>query len=383
MNIMFADAIETNDIISVSKIINDELIDIDVINFFGIRIAAEKGYLDMVKLLHKYGADINTDYGYPLRWACRNEHYDIVKYLLENDAVIEFPRSFNKSIIYDAIISGNENIIALILYHGAVINTHIINYVVNSSNDSILNLILHSINERDINYILNMSTEVDIYDIPLITACDKNNVNMINTLIHYGANVNIFNGLPLTYCVNGGKYVLVKLLLDKGAKANLGHGIYYAVYKSYYDITKLLLDNGANASIDDSYLLRDCLNRGCITIAELLIQYGANINCNDNSIITDVLTTRNPIVIQFLKDNGVNFTLQEKLLIDDIEFSTVSDDIKKYNNNDNKCIICLENDCNVITPCGHCGCMSCYKEWFIDNIQCPVCKQNINILYKL
>lgn len=383
MNKMFSDAIELNDIITVNQMLDNDITDIDIINFFGIRIAAEKGYLDLVKILHKYGADINTDYGYPLRWACRNEHYDVVKYLLQNDAIINYNSYINKSVIYDAILSGNENIIDLVIYYGANIKTTIINYIIYNSTISILNLILKRLNEQNRNYILNTTTEVDIYDLPLIIACDLKKVDIINLLVRYGANVNIFNGLPLSYCIQHCDYTLVNLLINNGANPKLGNSIYYAVYKSLYDITKLLLDKGANAAIEDSYLLRDCLMRGNIPIAELLINYGANLHCNDNCIITDVLTTRNPNVIQFLKTHGIVFTLQEQLILDNIDFNDAPNTIINYNNNDNNCIICLDVSSNVITPCGHSGCINCFKEWFIQNVKCPMCKCDVDILYNI
>ena len=51
--------------------------------------AAAEGYLDIVKILIEYGANINkaAEFGTtPLQIACTWEQYDIVKYLLEHGA---------------------------------------------------------------------------------------------------------------------------------------------------------------------------------------------------------------------------------------------------------------------------------------------------------
>lgn len=49
-------------------------------------VAAENGYLDVVKFLVEDGGDIHTDRDYPLIAACGEGHYEIVKYLLGQGA---------------------------------------------------------------------------------------------------------------------------------------------------------------------------------------------------------------------------------------------------------------------------------------------------------
>ncbi len=55
--------------------------------------AAGKGYLDIVKLLHSYGADLNSQDGLALLYAISNDKNDMVKYLVENGAISKFPNT--------------------------------------------------------------------------------------------------------------------------------------------------------------------------------------------------------------------------------------------------------------------------------------------------
>jgi hypothetical protein len=48
--------------------------------------AAENGHFEIVKFLLENGANVNVLDDYSLRWAARNGHFEIVKFLLENGA---------------------------------------------------------------------------------------------------------------------------------------------------------------------------------------------------------------------------------------------------------------------------------------------------------
>ena len=53
-----------------------------------LRLASKYGHLDVVKFLHKEGADIHSNNGYALQLASSNGHLDVVKYLVKNGADI-------------------------------------------------------------------------------------------------------------------------------------------------------------------------------------------------------------------------------------------------------------------------------------------------------
>ena len=55
--------------------------------------------------------------------------------------------------------------------------------------------------------------------------------------------------------------------------------------------------------------------------------------------------------------------------------------IKKLENNDDKCVICVNPLRNKrVLDCGHEFCIKCTKKWRNINNNCPICRKNIVIL---
>lgn len=89
-------------------------------------------------------------------------------------------------------------------------------------------------------------------EVPLCFAVKSRNIEMINLLIDYGANV---NGVSKVDCdsipLYGADYEFSKLLLEKGANPNIENDdgwtpLFRAVNSNKLDVVKLLLEHGAN-----------------------------------------------------------------------------------------------------------------------------------------
>ncbi len=68
-----------------------------------------------------------------------------------------------------------------------------------------------------------------------------------------------------------------------------------------------------------------------------------------------------------------------KLLLNDTAFMTVNINIKKTKCLE-ECIICYENNNNMISlgcSSSHITCSSCLKQWYNNNITCPMCRKDI------
>ena len=84
-----------------------------------LHIAAEKGHIEFVKMLVKYGAKVNVltnKYESPLHLAARNGHYEVSEFLAKNGAILD-AKNYNKKTPTDvACFNGHESIAEYITY---------------------------------------------------------------------------------------------------------------------------------------------------------------------------------------------------------------------------------------------------------------------------
>lgn len=116
---------------------------------------------------------------------------------------------------------------------------------------------------------------------PLIIACNKGFLEIVQLFITSGANINLQNNLEKTalmYASENGFVEIVKLLLGAGADVNLQSdegmtALIYACEGDFVDIVKLLLSAGANLNLlgyDRTALMSAC-ERSFIEVVRLLL----------------------------------------------------------------------------------------------------------------
>lgn len=88
----------------------------DLNNNEALKRAAEYGYLDAMKCLYKYGADIHVDDDELLVFAAMDGYFDIVKFLVENDANIH---ADEEHALRYAAYNGYYDIVEYLLQKGA------------------------------------------------------------------------------------------------------------------------------------------------------------------------------------------------------------------------------------------------------------------------
>jgi len=138
-----------------------------------------------VKVALKNGADIHTNDDYAVRYVCYNNSLELVKYLVENGANIH---ANNNQPIRLASERNYINIVEYLIEKGV----NITNVIKETPNDSLLS---HAINNEN-SYYVNMLLEykIDIHcddEYFLKKAYLKGNVDIIKSLIKYGADVDI------------------------------------------------------------------------------------------------------------------------------------------------------------------------------------------------
>ena len=85
----------------------------------GLVLASENGYLEIVKLLLKNGANVHAENDYALIWASRNGHFEVVKLLLKNGPKVHVK---DNSLVW-ASSEGHFEVVKLLLKNGANVHT--------------------------------------------------------------------------------------------------------------------------------------------------------------------------------------------------------------------------------------------------------------------
>jgi ankyrin repeat protein len=159
----------------------------------GLRAAALRGHLDVVRLLLEHGArihaDRSSDHDTALFGACTNGHVAIVKLLIERGALADVPGSRLSTALSAALANDHIDVAKLLLEHG-----------------------------------------VDADGTELNVASARGRIDLAELLLNNGADVNAYgngygtegftNGTALHVASARGFYDLAGLLLERGANAN-------------------------------------------------------------------------------------------------------------------------------------------------------------------
>ncbi len=228
-------------------------------------LAAKGGYINLVQLLLKGGADVNgkNREGYtPLHIAAENGYEDIATLLIANGANVEVKDNWGERPFDLAARNGHAGIVKLLLDAGASLD--------------------------------NLKARYDWT--PLINAAWSGQKDLVELLIQKGIDVNQKTSGGWSSALgaaNKGYIDILRLLLAHGADVNekdrFGWSLlHYATDKP--DITKLLLEKGANPNVVDRETGRAPLHyvaskreegKDYKTVGELLIRYGADVNTRD------------------------------------------------------------------------------------------------------
>ena len=185
-------------------------------------------------------------------------------------------------------------------------------------------------NEFDSNksYLSNpIENGVDI-NVSLNNAIRKDNIDMVNTLLELGANLNENKYDPLTIAIIYKKKKIVQLLLDHGANVMDPSVLYTSIEFEVPEIVKLLLDYGANPNIENergfsplnksvNMAVGKTGNKIQNQIAELLLEEGADVNAIDvnhmSPLSTAVVYNNIKLVKLLMKYNpDVNLVLDKR-----------------------------------------------------------------------
>ena len=243
--------------------------------------------------------------------AIKNENVEIVEDILKAGCDPNITDSIGEPALFFAFLSGNSQIIDLLLQHGANV-------------ENVLNVAIYKGLPVIVKKILNFGVSIDLVEdntgqSPLHLAIANHNLEIVELLLEHHSSIVNFedrNGeTPLHFAVSRGYLEIVKILLKRNADTNRESLLNFAIFEGNIEIVKELLNHGADVDIRDSNdrtPLQISLEMIRYDIVEILLAHGVNI---DSLSYNGQYTA-----LHFAAENGnleqVNFLLKHRANID-------------------------------------------------------------------
>lgn len=224
-------------------------------------LCSYKGLSDMVKLLHKYGANLNhkdADNTTALMVASQEGHLSIIEYLLKNKVDHRVTSKKGLSAHSYAVLNNKVEVVSILETYGC--------------GSQVAQMSLQS---------------------KLLMACFEGNEVAVQELLvgnnHLVNSVTFDNKTPIMLASQEGFVNIIKVLQDKGADINYQcetgfNALFYAVIGNQVKVIRYLLDNGSSVNSTDKdgkTPLMIAGQNGYTEIVDLLINYIQDINVTD------------------------------------------------------------------------------------------------------
>ncbi|KAJ7138359.1 ankyrin repeat-containing domain protein [Mycena epipterygia] len=315
--------------------------------------ASARGHMEIVQLLLKKGADIDSNNGGPLRVACKQGHVAIVRLLLEKGADSNTADEKYGSALEGASGAGHAEIVQLLLEHGTDIareNGRALRAACRQGHLDIVSLLLEKgaeIDEKDVTcgsalqaacasghtqivrFLLQNGANVDgsaleaaaswqgnlfqsYWNPEYTTVMVPRRTELVCVLLENGADVSWGNNAALRAASRAGHTEVVQILLDNGADINAAGGEYNdsaleAACWGHPEIIQLLLKNGADVNMNNGGALCTASRWGNINIVRLLLENGAEVNSVGDALQAASANLQTETV-QFLLEHGAHVT---------------------------------------------------------------------------
>ncbi|MBE3099232.1 MAG: ankyrin repeat domain-containing protein [Planctomycetes bacterium] len=184
----------------------------------------------------------------PLTWAAVHNHPEVLTWLIDHGADINYHNNYEGSVLSVAAWEGHIDIAGILLDRGANIE---------------------------------LGAGEDAYGTPLHRACWQGNLELVRLLLDRGAQINSENNgheTPLCFAVGEGRIDVVRYLLDRGADPNKGGPVAGAALENRIEIAQLLLGRGAEVGKAIHY----AADRGYLGLVELLLKYKIDRSLRDD-----------------------------------------------------------------------------------------------------
>jgi len=274
-----------------------------------LMIAAAAGHLDAVRELLKHDdrIDLASKYGWtPLVFAASREREAVVRLLLERGAdydlltavargdlarvkalvegrpdLVKEEEARDQSPLTWAAVHNHPEVLTWLIDHGADINYH------NDYDGSVLSVAAWNGHTAIVKILLDRGADIelgagkDAYGTPLHHACWQGNLELVRLLLDRGAQINSENNgheTPLGFAVGEGRIDVIRYLLDRGADPNKSGLVASAALENRIEIAQLLLGRGAEAGKAIHY----AAEKGNLPLVQLLLRYPVDRSLRDD-----------------------------------------------------------------------------------------------------
>ncbi|XP_054162275.1 putative ankyrin repeat protein RF_0381 [Oppia nitens] len=324
--------------IRVSKTLTELGVDSDVRFYSGTHhmpalcLCAQRGHLDLVKLLLKYGCSTNqvdTNGRSALHFACNHLFVEIVKLLIANRATLNMASNYGHIPLHLAAQQPSLELVRLLVESGSDLEkkdldgrTPLVLAILNNQFEIVEFLVLQG---SDVNTVDNCGNT------PLLHAINSGlsiNPEIVKILLQAGANPNISNNYGLNPLITtirrSSDHTLdgqdtVRHLIDHNCDLNIYEydsaicgesALHLAISRNQDRITEMLIRAGADVNVPNQMGLTPIsrlVKEGKIDLIKLMIASGADTNLNRNLSLNEAVL-RNHLINN---DNEVN-----KLIVD-------------------------------------------------------------------
>ena len=261
--------------------------------------AAKSGSLEIIKYLFEHGADVNYKKKggeSVLHYAAKFGSLEIVKYLVEHGADVNCKNKRNKSVLHNAAKSGSLEIVKYLVEHGADVNNK------NEKNKSVLHNAAKSGSLEMVKYLVEYGADVTCEtkweNISVLHhAAESDSLEIVKYLVEHGADVNNKDkggGSVLHNAAKSGSLQIVKYLVEHGADVNCQTNWYFvsvlhsAARSGSLEIVKYLVEHGADVNCTNkrnASVLDNAVHCGSLEMVKYLVEQGADVNIGNETIV--------------------------------------------------------------------------------------------------
>ncbi|PVV01741.1 hypothetical protein BB560_003830 [Smittium megazygosporum] len=204
-----------------------------------VKIACNHGNLDVLKLLFRFGANIEDNKSIALSTACNRGHFEIVEYLLDSGIDIH---ADNEIALMSASKAGNVQMIKLLIENGVSLNENgeraLVCTIENNKSDAAKFLFEQGV-----------KLEADKESL-LVKASNGYHSDLVRILIELGADIHCESDIALRKAIEHQNLKLVEYLVQKGAdlQSNNNIALKIALAREEIAIVKFLVENGADVN---------------------------------------------------------------------------------------------------------------------------------------